>query len=159
MELFCTINRQIYSSFRRYFFSKSRKSITNLKFACNQRQFHFKGISSTTVDSTFSAHFAGLKLFRTRRSSVDTLPLRLDSWDRYKGLRRQGRKDDVNIDSSLWSPEAICSDVIRYPKMDIHRTDKGGTSYSRLGKTAVNSGEFLKTLASWHSLSTLHGNL
>ena len=82
---------------------------------------------STTVDSTFSEYFAALKrttpfLFRTTRSSVVTLPSRLDSWDRYKGLKRQGRKNDVNIDSSLWNREAIFSDVIRYPKMDIHRT-------------------------------------
>ena len=63
-----------------------------------------------------------LLLFPTTRPSADTLPSRLDLWDRYKGLKREGRKDDLNIDSSLWNPEAIFSDVIRYPKMDIHRT-------------------------------------
>ena len=61
-------------------------------------------------------------MFRTTGSSVVTLPSRLDSWDRYKGLKRQGRKDDVNIDSSICNPEAIFGDVIRYPEMDIHRT-------------------------------------
>ena len=33
-------------------------------------------------------------LFRITRSSVDTLPSRLDSCDRYKGLKRQGCKED-----------------------------------------------------------------
>ena len=61
-------------------------------------------------------------MFRTTGSSVVTLPSRLDSWDRYKGLTRQGRKHDVNIDSSICNPEAI-GDVIRYPEMDIYRTD------------------------------------
>ena len=101
-------------------FSKSRKFIKNLKFACNQREFHFKCLSSTTVDSTFSKYFAALKrtmplLFHTTCSSVDTLPSCLDSWDRYKGLKRQHHKDYVNIGSSLWNPEAIFSDVIGYP--------------------------------------------
>ena len=35
--------------------------ITNLKFVCNQTQFHFKGIPNTTVDCTFSEDFATLK--------------------------------------------------------------------------------------------------
>ena len=61
-------------------------------------------------------------LFCTTHSSVDTLPSLLDSWGRYKGLKRQGCKDNVNIDSSLWNPEAIFTDVISYPKMDIHQT-------------------------------------
>ena len=94
---------------------------------CNQRQFHFKSIPNTTVDCTFSEDFAALKrkkpsLFRSTCSSVVTLPSRLVSWDRFKGLKRQGRKDGVNIDSCLSSPEAIFSDVIRYPKLDIRRT-------------------------------------
>ena len=56
------------------------------------------------------------------RSSVVTLPSRLDSWDRFKGLKRQGRKEDVDIDSSICNLEAIFGDVIRYPEMDIYRT-------------------------------------
>ena len=94
---------------------------------CNQRQFHFKGIPNTTVDCTFSEDFAALKrkkpsLFHSTCSSAVTLPSRLVSWDRFKGLKRQGRKDGVNIDSCFSSLEAIFSDVIRYPKLDIRRT-------------------------------------
>ena len=74
-------------------------------------------------------------LFCTTRSSVDTLPSLLDSWGRYKGLKRQDRKDDVNIDSSLWNPEAIFSDVITYPKMDIDRT--GVDHVLKLQKRAI----------------------
>ena len=33
-----------------------------------------------------------------------------------QGTKRQGRKDNVNIDSSLWSQEAISNDVIRISK-------------------------------------------
>ena len=74
-------------------------------------------------------------MFPTTRPSVDTLPSRLDSWDRYKGLKREGRKDDLNIDSSLWNPEAIFSDVIRYPKMDIHRTGQAWTLIARFSNS------------------------
>ena len=52
------------------------------------------------------------RLFRSPCSSAVTLPSRLVSWDRFKGLKRQGRKDGVNIDSCLSSPEAIFSDKL-----------------------------------------------
>ena len=90
--------------FLKVIFSKSRKIVTNLKFVCNQRQFHFKGIPNTNVDCTFSEDFAALtrkkpSLFRSTCTPAVTLPSGLVSWDRFKGLKRQGRKDGVDIDS------------------------------------------------------------
>ena len=119
MDFFSINNRQIYYSFWRYFFEKQKiyykpeicaqsKTIPLQSFPEHNRRQHFQRRfrSSKVKEAIF---------VRPTCSSVVTLPSRLVSWDRFKGLKLQGSKDGVSIDSCLWSPEAIFSDVIRYP--------------------------------------------